>query len=129
MAYEKNIWATGDVVTAEKLNHMEEGIEAGGSGGGVFVVTFTAPTSGTNIDSVDKTFDEVLSALKSGANVIARLTSTSGPDVYMYCCRYSETSITFSAGNVSSGVLRLTSIDYTKYGGATYGYGYVSTSS
>lgn len=28
MAYVKNVWATGDVVTAAKLNNMEDGIEA-----------------------------------------------------------------------------------------------------
>lgn len=28
MSYEKNTWQTGDVVTAEKLNRMEEGIDA-----------------------------------------------------------------------------------------------------
>lgn len=26
MAYEKNTWATGDTITAAKLNHMEDGI-------------------------------------------------------------------------------------------------------
>lgn len=26
MAYEKQTWSTGDVITAEKLNHMEDGI-------------------------------------------------------------------------------------------------------
>ena len=26
MAYEKNTWVTGDTITAEKLNHMENGI-------------------------------------------------------------------------------------------------------
>lgn len=30
MAYEKQTWVTGEVITAEKLNHIEEGI-AGGS--------------------------------------------------------------------------------------------------
>lgn len=28
MAYTKNTWASGDVVTAEKLNHIEDGIES-----------------------------------------------------------------------------------------------------
>ena len=27
MAYEKQTWTTGDVVTAEKLNHIEDGID------------------------------------------------------------------------------------------------------
>ena len=30
MAYEKQTWATGDTITAQKLNHMEDGIAAGG---------------------------------------------------------------------------------------------------
>ncbi len=30
MAYEKQTWANGDVITAAKLNHMEDGISAGG---------------------------------------------------------------------------------------------------
>ena len=28
MSYEKQTWATGQVITAEKLNHIEDGIEA-----------------------------------------------------------------------------------------------------
>ena len=28
MSYEKQTWSTGQVITAEKLNHMESGIEA-----------------------------------------------------------------------------------------------------
>jgi hypothetical protein len=32
MAYVKNTWAKGDIITATKLNHMEDGIADGGSG-------------------------------------------------------------------------------------------------
>ena len=32
MAYEKNSWENGDVITANKLNHMEDGIADSGSG-------------------------------------------------------------------------------------------------
>lgn len=32
MSYEKQTWATGDVISAEKLNHIEDGIESAGSG-------------------------------------------------------------------------------------------------
>ena len=34
MSYTKNTWANGDVITAAKLNHMEDGIEGAGGGGG-----------------------------------------------------------------------------------------------
>lgn len=30
MAYEKQQWASGDIITAEKLNHMEDGIDEAG---------------------------------------------------------------------------------------------------
>lgn len=33
MSYEKHTWANGEIITADKLNHMEEGIEGGGGGG------------------------------------------------------------------------------------------------
>lgn len=29
MAYEKHIWETGEVITAEKLNHIEDGVGSG----------------------------------------------------------------------------------------------------
>lgn len=32
MAYDKNIWSCGDEITAEKLNHMEDGIANAGGG-------------------------------------------------------------------------------------------------
>lgn len=31
MSYEKTVWTAGDVITAEKLNNIENGIEAAGS--------------------------------------------------------------------------------------------------
>lgn len=37
MAYEKTEWKNGDTITAEKLNHMEDGIA---EGGGAFIVEF-----------------------------------------------------------------------------------------
>lgn len=36
MAYEKQTWQTGDVITADKLNHIEDGIASGGSADSTF---------------------------------------------------------------------------------------------
>lgn len=55
MAYEKQNWQTGDVVTSAKLNHMEDGIAAGGA----LVVNVA------NVDEVltcDKTAGEIYAA-------------------------------------------------------------------
>lgn len=35
MSYEKQTWECGETITADKLNHMEEGIENASSSGGV----------------------------------------------------------------------------------------------
>ena len=62
MAYVKQTWATGDTITAEKLNHMEDGIAAGG-GGIYFVKVVTANgTTGTS----DKSSTEIEEAFRSG---------------------------------------------------------------
>lgn len=38
MSYSKQTWANGDVITAEKLNHIEDGVYANSQSGGMVVV-------------------------------------------------------------------------------------------
>ena len=59
--YEKQTWATGDVITEEKLNHMEDGIS---NAGGVMVVN-------ENDVTLDKTWKEIYDAYISGMKVLA----------------------------------------------------------
>ena len=42
MGYTPHTWDTGDVITAERLNKMENGIAAGGGGGGYDAEVFVA---------------------------------------------------------------------------------------
>lgn len=65
MTYSKNTWADGDVITAEKLNNMEDGIE-GANGGGVFplMVTLNEETH-----YFDKTYGEIYNAFLSGVPI------------------------------------------------------------
>lgn len=58
MSYEKNTWAKGDVITANKLNHMEDGIAE--SGGGAFIVRLL------DTNYLDKTYGEIYQAFLSG---------------------------------------------------------------
>lgn len=65
MAYTPTTWATGDTITAEKLNKMEDGIA-------------TAELFAINVDYdennqyiMDKTIDEILNALDNGQYVYA----------------------------------------------------------
>lgn len=54
MSYTKQTWATGDTVTATKLNHMEDGIEgAGGGGYDLVIVAETTDDDLVNIPASD----------------------------------------------------------------------------
>lgn len=57
MAYEKQTWVTGEVITKEKLNHMEDGIANGGG-----ILFLSEDGSGT----LDKTWNEINTALRNG---------------------------------------------------------------
>lgn len=48
MAYNKTTWASGDVVTSEKLNHIEDGI----AGAGALVLTFDTLNMGAISEAV-----------------------------------------------------------------------------
>ena len=69
MSYVKNTWQTGDIVTAEKLNHLEDGVASAssGGGGGTFVVTYSyQEIEGEQYLVADKTFAEIQNAMANG---------------------------------------------------------------
>lgn len=55
MSYEKNTWNKGDVITATKLNHMEDGIASGG-------VLFINIDNDDNSYVMDKTWQQIYDA-------------------------------------------------------------------
>lgn len=65
MAYTPNEWNTGDVITAEKLNHIEQGIDP------EFLVTMTLSQDSSEkpIVTVDKTFTEIKEAESAGKKI------------------------------------------------------------
>ena len=84
MAYEKHTWECGETVTAELLNHMENGIEEASSGGGGSVYIVNA-SFGDDCDEqivLDKTFTEIRSATLSGKNVLVLLEDD--PDAFIW---------------------------------------------
>ena len=69
MSYTKQTWANGDVITADKLNHIEDGINSANSNSNTLLVTFT----GSDYDWIgDKTYGEILNAFESGKAVICK---------------------------------------------------------
>ena len=71
MSYEKHTWETGETITAEKLNNLEDGVASGGEGSNNFFVKFTITydQSGNPIVTSDKTLKEIVDAHKDGKNV------------------------------------------------------------
>lgn len=67
MAYNKNVWQNGDVITAEKLNNLEDGVASfDGEGNERFIITFTQ-NEGTC--SADKTLTEISNAWSDGKEI------------------------------------------------------------
>lgn len=62
MSYDKQNWQTGDVITANKLNHIEDGIANGGGVG----ITFINVTTGDENTTLDKKWSEINSLFSSG---------------------------------------------------------------
>lgn len=77
MSYTPTTWVSGDVVTAEKLNKLEQAVASSGSAG--TVLTFTC-TNGVFVG--DLTWSELLTAINSGEAIILNFRisdSTSDP--------------------------------------------------
>ena len=67
MAYEKQTWQTGDVITQEKLNHIEDGIAgAGGSGKRIFTADMTGDLT---LSNVTWTYESVKEAYENGEEI------------------------------------------------------------
>ena len=71
--YEKQTWVTGETITAEKLNHMEDGI----SSGGVLVVHVTF-NQGSATGTCDTSYATAKAAMLSGIPVLYHISSDDG---------------------------------------------------
>ena len=65
MAYEKNTWVTGDIITEEKLNHMEDGI-AGAGGSDYLFEIITNENDQYDFEIIGPDFDDVLDKVLDG---------------------------------------------------------------
>ena len=69
MAYEPTNWQTGDVVTAEKLNKLENGVVSGNSSGNLIA---TATKNDNNYYVLDKTWKDVKDAIDVGGVIMVK---------------------------------------------------------
>lgn len=79
--YEKQTWKTGDTITEEKLNHMEDGIA---SGYDVLVVNNIIDENEN--ETLDKTWKEIYDALMNGITVYLKYPAESSK-YYIYALR------------------------------------------
>lgn len=80
MSYVKHNWVDGETITAELLNHMEDGIASGGSGSGNLVVSCYPVDSGesggggradsTTTYALNVTYDDMVATLRSGGQLV-----------------------------------------------------------
>ena len=101
MAYVKQTWSCGDEISAEKLNHMEEGIESASIGGGTSGIVVTEATTAFDSDNypvstaIEMPVSEMLQYLADGKVVIA-LEHAHDPSInlgvfhYYFIVRYAE---------------------------------------
>lgn len=73
MSYIKQTWVDGDIVTAEKMNHIEDGV----GNGGVFFVEFSTTPNTDDLKS-DKTYSEIAQAIDKNQFVVAYSKSLNG---------------------------------------------------
>ena len=72
MSYTPTEWKSGDVITSEKLNNLEQGVadaSGGGGGGGTLVVEKTLVGEGY---ALGETWQTIYDAAKSGKAVLLR---------------------------------------------------------
>ena len=89
MSYTPHTWQSGETVTAEKLNVLEQGVASGGGGMRVSVITEEdTPQAGYTTQTMDKTWQQIYDALAAG----------------MYVCEIDEVVGEYIAQSMISGV-------------------------
>ena len=97
MSYTKQTWETGDVITADKLNHMEDGIADAGGGGALTIGCIITTSGNKTYYTLDKTWKEIHDAYVGGTPCVVSITSDEGEGTtgnYMYLVT-NVTSITY----------------------------------
>ncbi len=118
MSYIPTNWKTGDIVTSEKLNHIEDGInniqeavsmmEFGGGSSGALIIGFDPEAE---VATFNKTWQEIYDAMSAGIPCYIQKNVSFGPGVFINrsyveyvgsnMTDYTVTAIAFVNGQVS----------------------------
>lgn len=69
MSYNKQTWVNGDIITADKLNHIEDGVESASNE--VFIVSVLK--NGSAVSDPSHTYAEMMEAYDSGKYLVCKL--------------------------------------------------------
>ena len=123
MSYTPTTWATGDVITAEKLNNMENGIVNGIANSlSVYIVNLVEAAeqpSNEWVFTADKTYDELLDVVNNGGTILVSIKMFRG-DTLNACGNYFADFLSGAFNVTFSGVvLRCPYNGGTKWSGNT----------
>ena len=80
MSYTPTEWKSGDVITSEKLNNLEQGVaDASGGGGGALVIDLEVTGSAMTLN---KTWQEIFNTISGGTFAFVRNVDTD--DIMLY---------------------------------------------
>ena len=84
--YEPTVWKSGDIITAEKLNKLENGVESAGGGeeSNIVTVLFTYDRQDDQNNSVYRysvSYDQLLQAFNDGKAMRGLMTNATTPSV------------------------------------------------
>lgn len=113
MSYTKQTWADGDIITANKLNHIEDGIASAGGGITIANILVTSMTTGR----CEYTYEELSEKVNNGETVLFELIGyLSGPAVVEQLSEDDEPKIiAVGVGTLNSQVMGFT-IEYVSEG-------------
>lgn len=82
MAYNKHTWVTGETITAEKPNNIEDGVA---TAGGILKLAFTEDPENESTYVCDHTWQEIYDALAEGIIVISASTYEDDGEIGAEC--------------------------------------------
>lgn len=101
--YNPTTWITGDTITAEKLNNLEQGIQNATSSNRLYLCTNTSRT-------LDRTYNDIKNALLANKNIFL-LVVDEGTTYYQLLIYLNKEENTYSAKFYNGGTYRASSAD------------------